>query len=474
MRNVDQQVDLVLVMCPLWGVSQPPISISYLSGFLRKHGVSVRCFDFSAALYKVFPEKKCWDLNFPEYFMSPELFKLHIVPVLKPALDDWAEQVLSFRPCVVGFSLFMSNMSASLLLAQELKKRAPCLPIVAGGCEVTRIKRIYVDGVPRRAHLDTGVIDSGAFDLFVDGEGEDALLEIVSLVRKNDDYRSIKGGVYRKNGSLVANQPRELMRELDTLPPPDFHDFNLDDYTKRSLPVISSRGCVNRCTFCADSPLWKVYRYQSAERVFEEFSFLAGEYGITDFEIVDSTFNGNIERLDKLCALIIESRLKIRWAAKATLRKEMDYALLSRMQKCGCTDLSYGVESGSYRVLQDMRKNTSLMETKRIIRDTWKAKIRVNSFFLIGYPTETEDDFQLTLDFVKENARYIHRFDQITGCHLEEDSYLSLNSDKYGIEIKDDGWWSPQSTPAIRKERLNRFRELARKLHAHYRCEVQL
>ncbi|MFA6217642.1 MAG: radical SAM protein [Candidatus Omnitrophota bacterium] len=474
MRNAQKQAELVLVMCPLWGVSQPPISISYLSGFLQKHGVSVRCFDFSSALYRVFPEKKCWDLNFPEYFMSPELFNRHIKPVLNPVISDWAGQILALRPSVVGFSLFMSNMSASLLLAQELKKRAPDLLIVAGGCEVTRIKRIYVDGIQRRAHLDTDVIDSGVFDLFIDGEGEQSLLEIVSLIRKNEDFHLIKGAVFRQNGKFVANPPQELMANLDIVPPPDFHDFFLDDYTRRSLPIVTSRGCVNRCTFCADSPLWKVYRYQSAEKVFNEFSFLSKEYGISDFEIVDSTFNGNIERVDKLCALIIKSGLKIRWAAKATLRKEMDHALLCHMQKAGCVDLAYGVESGSYRVLQDMRKNTDLLEIKRIIRDTWKAKIRVNSFFLIGYPTETEDDFQLTLDFVKENARYIHRFDQITGCHLEEDSYLSLNAQQYGIEIKDDGWWSPVSTPAIRKDRLNRFRELARKLHAHYRCEVQL
>jgi len=473
MRYAKDQAELVLAMCPLWGVSQPPISISYLSGFLQQQGVSVRCFDFSAALYKVFPEKKCWDLNFPEYFMSPELFNRHIKPVLGPLIGDWARQILALGPSVVGFSLFMSNMSASLLLAQELKKRAPHLPLVAGGCEVARVKRIYIDGIQRRAHLETAVIESGVFDLFIDGEGEEPLLEIVSLIRQNKGLNSVTGAVFYKNGACYANPPRELIRDLDILPPPDFHDFNLEDYTKRSLPVITSRGCVNRCTFCADSPLWKVYRYQSAEKVFDEFSYLAAEYGITDFEIVDSTFNGSIERVERLCALIIKSRLKVRWSAKATLRKEIGYSLLCHMQKAGCTDLSYGVESGSYRVLKDMRKNTDLMEIKRIIRDTWKARIRVNSFFLIGYPTETEDDFQLTLDFVKENARYIYRFDQITGCHLEEDSYLSLNSDKYGIEIKDDGWWSPQSTPAIRRDRLNRFRELARELHAHYRCEVQ-
>ncbi len=143
------------------------------------------------------------------------------------------------------------------------------------------------------------------------------------------------------------------------------------------------------------------------------------------------------------------------------------------MKKSGCVSLAYGVESGSPFVLKDMRKNMNLDEVKRIIRDTKRAGIQASCFFLIGYPTETEEDFQLTLSFIEENAEYIHRFDQITGCHIEEDSYLGLNLDKYGITFKEDGWHSQCSTPRIRMERLERFRMVATRLHKHYQCEVQ-
>jgi tRNA A37 methylthiotransferase MiaB len=219
--------------------------------------------------------------------------------------------------------------------------------------------------------------------------------------------------------------------------------------------------------------LWKQYRYQSAEKVFEEIYFLAKEYKSSNFEIVDSTFNGNMDRIDKLCECIIRSKLTISWSAKATFRKEMSFSLLQKMRKAGCMDLSYGVESGSPRVLHDMRKNIDLTQIKRIIKDTWKSGIRVNCFFLIGYPIETEDDFKLTLDFVKENAHYICRFDQITGCHIEEDSYLGRHSDDYKIVFKSDGWYSPHSSPQIRGERLQRFKELACRLHRNYDVEVQ-
>ncbi len=212
--------------------------------------------------------------------------------------------------------------------------------------------------------------------------------------------------------------------------------------------------------------------YRSPQEVLREVEFLIKQYERKAFEIVDSTFNGDSQRTEQIYDLIIEYKLNIVWSAKVTLKK-MSYEVLNKMKRAGCSSLAYGIESGSPEVLRDMRKNIDLNEAKRIIKDTWKAGIQACCFFIIGYPTETEDDFQKTLSFIQENAEFIHRFDQITGCHIEEDSYLRLNLDKYGIVFKDDGWHSKESTPEIRRERLGRFRDLARKLHRHYQCEVQ-
>ncbi len=318
------------------------------------------------------------------------------------------------------------------------------------------------------------IINSNVFDLLIDGEGEEAIFETLELLKEGRDFHSVKGGLYMHDNKIITNQSRDLLGNLDILPPADYGDFALADYTRRTLPLVTSRGCVNRCTFCADSPLWKKYRYRSPEKVLEEIKFLIENYNKNEFEIMDSTFNGDIQRVDRICDLIMESKLNIRWSAKVTLHKGMSYELLQKMKEAGCNSLAYGIESGSPRVLKDMRKNNDLEEAKRIIRDTWKADIQVNCFFIIGYPIETEEDFQLTLDFIQENAEYIYRFDQITGCHIEEDSYLGLNSDKYDIIFKEDGWYSQYSTPQIRKERLERFRALASELHKHYQCEVQL
>lgn len=465
-------LDLVLVMCPGWGVVQPPVGISYLKSFLAKHAISVKCLDLSLRLYKVFPEKKYWDLNYPEHFIIPGMFDKDILPFLNPFIDEWAQEILSYNPRVVGFSLFMSSMNASLLLARKLKEFKPDLVILGGGAEATRVKRVIVDGIKNVAPVNRDILS--AFDILVDGEGEMGLLEVISLYKKGEDFHHVDGAYYTRDGRVIVNTPRRLIEDLDILDAPDFSDFELDDYTRRALPVVTSRGCRNRCTFCADSPLWKIYRHRSPEKVVEEMRFLSEHHRSGQFEIVDSTFNGDIRRVERISDLIISSKLDIQWSAKATLSEGMSYGLLRKMKEAGCLSLAYGVESGSPHVLRDMRKYMDLEVAKRVIRDTHRAGIQPNCFFIIGYPTETEEDFQLTLNFIEENAEFIHRFDQVTGCHIEEDSYLGLNLDRYAILLKENGWYSKESTPGIRKERLARFRELARRLHSYYKCEVQL
>jgi len=462
-----------LAMCPGWGVIQPPAGISYLKGFLKEHGVGVKCLDLNLDFYKSFPNKEYWDLNTPEPFIHPDLFNKDILPDLSGRIDRWAEDILSNNPIAVGLSLFMSSINASLVLAKRLKELNPDLPIIGGGAEVYRMKRIFIDGVSEFSPIKTEAVSEKYFDILVLGEGEATLLELLNTLKAKSGLNNVKGIMYHHNDNLILNNPRDFIEDMDTLCPPDYGDFLLSGYTKKSLPVCTSRGCINRCTFCSDRPLWKTYRFRSPQKVIYDIEQLVLEYKINGFEVIDSNFNGDMQRLAQICDLIIKSGLQIEWSAKVSLREELSFKVLCKMRQAGCSSLAYGLESGSPGVLEDMRKNINLKTAERIIRDTHRAGIHANCFFIIGYPTETEEDFQMTLDFIQKNANYINRFDQITGCHIEEDSYLGLNAEKYGIVFKDDGWHSRESTPVIRKERLERFKEFARKLHQHYNCQVQ-
>lgn len=468
-----ESADLALIMCPGWGAAQPPVGISYLKGYLNSFGIRTKCFDLSIELYLAMQEKKYWDLNYPAHFIDQALFERDIVPSLMSYIEKWSDRILSFHPKMVGFSLFMSSVNASIVLARHLKAKRPDLILIGGGPEVARLKLVVVDKVTRVAAMRQEVLLDGIFDILIVGEGEILLRELVMARNRGEDVYKVDGILYLRDGIVVENKPGEALKCLDVMAPPDYSDFKVGSYAWKSLPLVTSRGCVNRCTFCADSPLWKQYRFCSAEKVVADIRFLMEKHNVTEFEFTDSIFNGNMRRVEEICELIIKSGLKIRWSAKAALKKEMDFNLLEKMRKAGCMSLGYGVESGSPRVLVDMRKNIDPALASRIIRDTFRAGIQANCFFIVGYPTETEEDFLLTLDFIKQNARFIHSFNQVTGCHIEEDSHLGHNMDEYGIMLKGDGWYSRDSTPEIRTERLQRFRNLARSLHNHYQCEVQ-
>lgn len=468
-----ERIDLALVMCPAWGVVQPPVGLGYLKGYLNGFGISTRCFDLSFDFYRIMPEKKFWDLNHPGHFIELPIFEKDVVPALTPFIEQWADRILSHAPAMVGFSLFMSSIHVSILLARCLKAKKPTLAVIGGGPEVTRLKQVLVDKMTKFAELREEPLTGGIFDLLVLGEGEETLRDLVMLQRQGRDLYQVDGILYQRDGSIVANKPRNLVRDLDRLPAPDYSDFEVGSYLRHSLPLVSSRGCVNRCSFCADSPLWNSYRFCSAQKVVEDITMLAKVHQMNTFEFTDSLFNGSTRRVEEICDLVIRSGLQIRWSAKVSFHPGMTSGLLKKMKAAGCGSLAYGLESGSPRVLRDMRKNMNLDDTKRIIRETFEAGMEANCFFLIGYPTETEEDFQMTLDFIRQQAAFIHRFDQVTGCHIEEASYLGRHLDQYGIVWKPDGWHSRDSTPDIRRERLKRFRDLAREIHGHYQCEVQ-
>ncbi len=234
--KAEKKLDLALVICPGWGLIQPPVGISYLKGFLEDHGLQVKCFDLSLELYKVFPHKEYWDLNHPEDFIVKPLFEKNILPHIEQFITHWAKQILSTDPKAVGFSLFMSSINVSMLLARKLKQLRPDLVIIAGGPEVTRIKRVVIDKITEFSPLNMKNASDEFFNILIDGEGEEALFEILTLIKKKLSFYPVKGALYVQKGQMIANAPRELMQNLSLLPPPNYHDFDLQSYTRQSLP----------------------------------------------------------------------------------------------------------------------------------------------------------------------------------------------------------------------------------------------
>ncbi len=161
-----------------------------------------------------------------------------------------------------------------------------------------------------------------------------------------------------------------------------------------------------------------------------------------------------------MCDLIIKDKgLEIFWGGKAAIRPEMTLALLKKMYKAGNRSLVYGVESGSDKVLKDMKKAFTVELAKRVIRETHEAGIAVGIFWIIGFPTENESDFQESLNFLNEVRDYVDSVTPGYGCGILKGSELFTEYKKYGVTFKEDGWYSLSTNPSMREERLKRFKE---------------
>jgi radical SAM superfamily enzyme YgiQ (UPF0313 family) len=241
------------------------------------------------------------------------------------------------------------------------------------------------------------------------GEGEETLKELLEVYAHTGRISNVKGALTKTNTGFPVERLefREEIEHLESLPFPDFSDFNLKKYAGRAFPIMTSRGCVARCAFCGDWPYRKKFRFRKAENIFLELKHGVEKFGIRDFLFSDSLINGNLYELERLADLIIDNKLNIIWKGLARVSKHMDLDLLVKMKKAGCLWLCYGIESGSQKVVNDMNKMFLLKDAQINLADTVKAGIEAYVNFFVGFPTETWIDFLKSLNFIYRNRKNI-------------------------------------------------------------------
>lgn len=203
---------------------------------------------------------------------------------------------------------------------------------------------------------------------------------------------------------MVVNE-RDVIENLDLLPFPARHKLPQDRYYSplskgKMTTMITSRGCVYDCIFCA-IPNKKRYRERSSVNVIEDIKEIV-DLGIEHIEFEDDCFTLNKARAKKICKMMIESNIKINWGCE-TRADAVDYETLKLMKRAGCTNIRYGIESGSDRVRNDViGKKISDKVIKKSIRLTKKMGLTTITYFMFGNPTETVDEMKRTIRFVKE------------------------------------------------------------------------
>ncbi|PIQ87344.1 MAG: hypothetical protein COV73_03560 [Candidatus Omnitrophica bacterium CG11_big_fil_rev_8_21_14_0_20_43_6] len=421
------QADIFLIECPPWDIAMPPLGIAYLASYLKKHRYKVRVFDLNIALYNLASSntKRLWEQkNYGEWIKegaSPESASSQLKDVVEVVLNKLLAKV--HIDCI-GLSVNFASIPMVLIILKIIKSIKPKVKIILGGWGCIN------------AHMRS-FFPAGLVDIFVIGEGEATLLEIMKMLKGRKKESEVSGAIFNHQ-SVIQYEPRMPIMDLNLIPWPDFREFNLKHYHSRTIPLFTSRGCISKCNFCNDWAISKPYRYRDARLVFEEMKYHVKINRTTTFSLKDLLCNGNMKNLNLLADLIINSGLKIGWDSQAITHKEMTDEILCKLKRAGCETLVYGIESFSNNVLKRMGKLFTSQIAEEVLRNTYKAQIRSCVNLIVGFPGETEIDFQETLQALERNIQYISQIGAISVCLVNHNSDLENNHQHYGLILSGD------------------------------------
>lgn len=271
-------------------------------------------------------------------------------------------------------------------VSKIIKKYYPNSKVIFGG--------VHVTALPEEALRERSI------DFVIRGEGENSLLELL----RGERFETISGLSYKDNGKIYHIKPDGLIFDLDGLPFPAFHKINLKLYKPafgayKNLPAINmttTRGCVGKCTFCNSANI--LLRKRSAENIFLEMEMLARKYGIREIQFYDDTFTVYHNNIDKLCDLLIASKIRLTWCCFARTDC-VTQELLKKMKHAGCHQVMYGIETADNKILKNIRKNIDLSKNIEAVKMTKKVGITVRCTFMFGNPGETEKTIDETIRY---------------------------------------------------------------------------
>jgi len=356
------KIDVLLINPKCWTDPPPsylPYGILWIAGFLRSHGISVSVFDRNVDTRRT------------------------------------SDVILAARPSIVGLSVLTGPVIMDAIrISKDVRALAPGAKVLWGGIHTT----IFPEYVLKNDYVDYVVV----------GEGEAPTLEIAEAILSGKrGIEAVKNAGYKVGGKMVMNPPREFIKNLDLLPDPTWDLVDIEKYamqkfySRRVITLNTSRGCPHRCAFCYNQAVNKrIWRGISAERLFKQVVYLSQRYGVSGFQMYDDEFDVNRERVKIFCELLIKNKVKISFAhfSRVNMADRKIYAL---EKEAGLKHIEFGVESGSQRILDFIRKDQTLEMIQGAFRICGELKIPASALFMTGLPTETEQDLNDTIGFLK-------------------------------------------------------------------------
>jgi len=306
--------------------------------------------------------------------------------------DHIAEKLKNGNYGLVGITATSPTIGSAFKLAHFIKSKVDTR-IVLGGVHPT----IF----PEHS------FESPDIDFTIRGEGEDSILELVRALDKGGDFKKILGLSFRGDNKVFHNQPRTLIMDLDRIPFPMTHRLNTSHYTfanalmKRIAPMITSRGCPGRCTYCCTQKMFGTkMRYRSANNVLREMLYLKDEFDIQELHMWDDNFISNKNFVIELRNLMKERKLTFKISLMNGVR--VDYfseEIAGYLKDMGVYSVGFGFESGNQKILNGVRKGIKLETSMKAIRIAKQFGFETWGFFMLGLIGDDEKSINETIKF---------------------------------------------------------------------------
>ncbi|MBI2662857.1 radical SAM protein [Candidatus Woesearchaeota archaeon] len=301
-----------------------------------------------------------------------------------------------FNPDFTGITFTTPLYKEALTIAEEIKKINPNIIIIGGG--------VHPSALPEET------LQESKFDILVLGEGDYTIVELVNT-KNTSDFSKIEGICYKDpQKNIIKTKPRQLIKDLDELPYPAWHLYDLKNYqasklTSKKTPVgaiETSRGCVFGCTYCNKDVFGRRFRMKSPERVVDEIEYML-KLGFKEIHVWDDNFVTNIKRAKEICDLIIKRNLKFPWCLACGIRVDcVDEEFLIKAKKSGCYSVYFGVETGNDEILKKIGKGITTDQVRKAFKLAKKVGLETLGFFMFGLPGETKETMQQTIKFAQE------------------------------------------------------------------------
>ena len=281
-----------------------------------------------------------------------------------------------------------------------------CLDILSRVKSINR-ETITIMGGAHTIIAMQDILQHEQVDYVIYGEGELTSTNLTRVLRENlrpkrRELANINGLIFRDNGEIVINPPQLRIKDLNKVPFPAFHLWDMKNYP--AYPLITSRGCPYNCVFCSASVIWgATWLPRSPSNIIEEIKhaqkYYYAKYKL--FVVEDDSFNISIPRALEFCEQLIKNKIKIEWACTGIRANLITFELAESMKRAGCVSVNVGIESADPAILKNINKGETLEEITKGINILSKAGIPVSASFVIGNPGDNLETTKRTMEFIK-------------------------------------------------------------------------